>query len=59
MPKFIVEVREVWVQPVEIEAETEEEAIKRVADAEGDWDGQAEYSHTLDPETWTIHKKEV
>jgi hypothetical protein len=55
METFIVFVREVHIQPVTIEADTPEDAIQRVADGQGhaDYD-MLEYSHTLDPETWTV-----
>ena len=52
---FIVEVREVHIQPVGIRADTPEKAKEKVADGEGDYDySSLEYSHTLDPETWTV-----
>lgn len=58
MPKkktFIVNVREVHIQPFRVEAETRQEAIEIVADGGGDlMEGCLEYSHTLDPDTWTV-----
>jgi len=56
--KYIVTIREVWKQGVEIEATNPEEAIERVLDGEGDQiESLLEYSHTLDSETWTIEEK--
>jgi hypothetical protein len=54
MPKFIVNIREVWIQPVIIEADTHQEAIKAVEYGEGEQMGGMEYSHTRDSSTWTI-----
>ncbi len=60
MPKFIVSVREVHVQPYEVEAQDKEAAIKVVRDGGGDIDdGAFEYSHTLDPEFWTVEEVPV
>ena len=58
--KFIVEVREVWIQPVEIETVSEKEAIEGVREGEGKYieDG-FEYSHTLSTDKWTVHELEV
>ena len=50
-------VREVWVQPYIVEAENEEEAKELVTGIAGVED-ELEYSHTLDPETWTVEKEE-
>lgn len=55
--KFIVFVREVYVQQVLVEAESENEAIKKVRFGEGDHlDNSLEYSHTLDSDTWTAEE---
>ena len=54
---FIVSVREVHVQPYRVAAETPEEAVRLVADGGGDaLDAGFEYSHTLDPDTWTVEE---
>lgn len=54
---FIVNVREVYIQPYKVEAETNEEAIRIVADGGGDlMEDCLEYSHTLDPDTWTVEE---
>lgn len=56
MKKYIVHTREVWVQPVEIEAETAKEALERVHNAEGNAiEDRFEYSHMLD-ETWPVEE---
>lgn len=50
-----VEVHEVWIQPVEVEAKTAEDAIRRVNDGDGTiLDRRFEFSHTLDTDTWTV-----
>lgn len=57
MSKFWVYKREVWIAPVEIEAESEEEALEKALDGDGDeveTNVYPEYSHTLNPETWTV-----
>jgi hypothetical protein len=56
MKKFIVLVREVHVQQINVEADNLDEAIKIVEDGGGAMvDGTLEYSHTLDPEFWTVY----
>jgi hypothetical protein len=55
MPEFFVGVREVHVQTMLVEAETEKEAIDKVREGEGE-SCLCEYSHTLDSETWTAEK---
>jgi hypothetical protein len=57
MKKFRVLVREVHIQPTIIEADSKEEALKKVFDGEGELDTQGfEYSHTLDTDTWTVEE---
>lgn len=57
MTKFIVYVREVHVQAVEVFADSPEAAKKAVQDGEGETlDDCLEYSHTLEPDTWTVEK---
>ncbi len=57
MPKYIVGVKEIWNQPVEVEAGTPTLAKQKVLDGEGyiieDW---FEYSRCLASETWTVEK---
>jgi hypothetical protein len=55
---FIVSVREIHVQPVEVEALNADDAIMKVREGEGEYvaDGQ-EYSETLDTDTWTVEEK--
>lgn len=58
MKKYIVNIREVHLQPIEIEAESPEEAIRLVQDGDGEGDyTNGEYSHTLDSDTWTVEEK--
>lgn len=57
MPKYIVWVREVWVQPFEVLAADQADAVKRVHDGEGVLvENALEYSETLEPTTWTVQK---
>ena len=57
MDKYIVYVREVWTQPVEIEADSTNEAKEKVYGGEGvvleDW---FEFSDCLDSSTWAVEK---
>ena len=59
--KYIVEVREVHIQPYEVEADSPEQAIQNVKDGEEDKiamiESGFEYSHTLDSEFWTVEEK--
>lgn len=55
--EWIVAVREVHIQPVRIFAKTAEEAVRKVAEGEGEQiEGGFEYSHTLDPDAWTVKR---
>lgn len=52
---YMVNMREVHIQPVRVEASSEEEAKERVKDGEGEYvDNALEYSHTLSSEYWTV-----
>jgi hypothetical protein len=58
MAKFTVDVKEVWCHTVEVDlpADVTKEQILAAANdkiEEGD-DGNTEYSHTLDTNTWTV-----
>jgi hypothetical protein len=49
--------REVWVQPIDVEASSESEAIHKVWMGEGILlDGQLEFSHILAADTWTVEQ---
>jgi len=55
--KYIVSVREVHIQMVEIEADSEEDAIELVGEGYGDYlDNTLELSHTMDMDLWTIEE---
>lgn len=55
MKEYIVNVREVHIQMVSVEAESPEEAILIVAGGGGEYlDDSLEYSHALDREYWTV-----
>ena len=55
--RYIVEVKEVWVQPVEVEASSPEEAKRKVQQGEGTaLEDRFEFSHTLDPEHWGVEE---
>jgi len=55
MTIFRVQVREVHVQGVVVEAEDGTQAIEKVASGEGCYENDAiEYSHTMETSTWTV-----
>lgn len=56
MPKIIVLVREIHIQPVEIEAENEIDAFRMVTSGEGEEIGESYYYETLGPDTWTVER---
>ena len=57
MPNFIVSVREVHVQGVAVDAIDAREAVKKVQNGEGETISDLfEYSHTLDPDGWTVEQ---
>jgi PhoPQ-activated pathogenicity-related protein len=62
MPKFTVDVKEVWCHTVEVElpeSATRQQIIDAVNDKiEEDDEGNMEYSHTLDPDQWTIRDEQ-
>ncbi len=54
---YKVEVQEVYIQTVEIEADSPEEAISKVADNdEGVETNDPQYSYTLEPDTWKVEE---
>lgn len=57
MPKYLVGRREVHVAYVEVEAADPNEAVSLVADGAGEETDFFEYSHTLDPDTWSVEQK--
>lgn len=51
--------REVWVQPVEVKASSESEAIHKVWMGAGTvLEGQLEFSHMLGTDMWTVEQCE-
>lgn len=57
MPKYYVDMREVWIQTVVVEAESREDAIAAAAEGEGEpVDGAFEYSYSLDPDDWNVEE---
>jgi len=56
--KYIVSVREVHIQIVEVRAASPEKAIDLVYKGGGMPLDYLEYSHTLDQDTWTVEKIE-
>lgn len=55
MKTYRVNVREVWIQPIEIEAKTKKRAIEKVEEGEGIClDSMLEYSYTLETDTWDV-----
>ena len=62
MPAFIVYVKEVWLQAVNIKAQTKKEPIDLVADGQGDYiegQGGLEYSHSLETDEWDAEQKQI
>jgi len=53
MPKYKVLIREVHVSHRIVEAKDEKDAIE---EAGGGEETYLEYSHTLDPDTWTVEE---
>lgn len=59
MAKYIINVREVWVQMISIEANSKEEALDLVCQGKGEEiDDTLEFSHLMDKEYWTVDKDE-
>lgn len=58
MKTYIVNVQEVHIQQVEIQAKNKKQAIEKVLDGEGDYvDNSLEYDHTLDnSEEWVVEE---
>lgn len=55
--KYLVGIREVHVNTVEVEAENQEDAIEKARSGECfPYDLDIEYSHTLGHDTWTVEK---
>lgn len=55
---FRVNVREVHIQGYLVKAASEKAAKQKVVDGGGDLcDDSFEYSHTLDPEDWTVEEE--
>jgi len=55
MSKFIVNTREVWIQPIAIDALDKGEAIAKVLDGEGEiLENDFEYSDTRSESEWTV-----
>ena len=53
---YIVQVREVFVSSRVVYAESPEAAIEAVNNEEDEEEIACEYSHTLDPDTWTARE---
>ena len=59
MPKYHVGIREVHVSTVVVTAADEEEALKKAGEGNFDFDQiDLEYSHSLDPDVWSVEKVE-
>jgi hypothetical protein len=58
MPKFIVTKREVWTQGVEVDANNEADAIRKVDQGDGEIiESLFEYGHSLKADQWTAEEK--
>jgi hypothetical protein len=55
MKTYLVGVREVHVSYMEVKANTPTDAFDMIRNGEGD-EVSMDYSHTLDPETWTVEE---
>ena len=55
MAKFCVEVAEVHKALIMIEADSEEDALERVENGEGD-EFDCHYDYALEPDTWTVKR---
>lgn len=59
MPKYYVLVKEVHDSYREVDADSPEGAIAKVAQADLDFtEERLEFSHTLDTDTWTTEERE-
>jgi len=57
MKTFVVHVKEVWVQLVEVQAVSELEALEKVSEGECTCpDNAPEYSHDMPVEHWTVEE---
>jgi len=58
MAKYIVKKKEIWFNSIEIEAESEEDAIDKVEHGEGEGDQYASvYDHTTMYDEWEVEKQ--
>ena len=54
MPIYVVNVQQVYQQPMLVRAENEQEAIHKVDGGDGErLDHDLQYSYTLEPDSWT------
>ncbi len=54
MPTYIVQVQEVYNQPVMVKDVNEKDAIGKAENGEGEYlDDDRQYSYTLESDTWT------
>jgi len=59
MLKYLVNIREIHIQPVKIEADSPESAIEKVRKGGGFYDlTLLEYCRSLDSEFWTVEEEE-
>lgn len=59
MKTYRVEVREVWVQAYEVEAETAAEAVAKIKGGTAQpLENDFQYSHHLPTETWNVEEKQ-
>jgi hypothetical protein len=57
MPRYIVTRKEIWNQGVQVEAGNKEDAIRKVADGDGEViETLFEYNMTMNPEVWGIEE---
>ena len=55
---YHVQIHEVWIQKIAVEADSPEEARQKVLEGEGEYlDGELEYSRAMDnEEEWVVEK---
>jgi hypothetical protein len=59
MPKYRVVVKEVWNQPIIIEANSPSDAVSLVAECQGqELKDEHAYSYTLEPDSWEVERAE-
>jgi len=57
VPRYTVWIKEVWSVPIEVDASSPEEAIRKAREGDGTYLYEdRRYSHSLDENTWTVEE---